>query len=197
VYGIFDLARILDSVVFYHPGPQSSPRLALLKSGTAAFDDYLGARWSMYQQVYFHKTATACEAMLNFIKRKTPSLTFPCDPDQYIRWDDTNMLPFLQKNISLLTTQDRNYLNQTSEDLFLNRCLWKKWHEEYQTKTHPFVRKSTDGMKAFLNKLVPNEIVESKTSLTRFNPAGRTSDSTNVLKVVTETDLGLPTLEPI
>ena len=58
-YGVFDFARILDSLALYHDDADNKMHLCLKFSGLAACEDYLQARILMHTQIYFHKSPVA------------------------------------------------------------------------------------------------------------------------------------------
>lgn len=187
VYGHYDLPRLLDSIGCYQNPETKNYHLAIRRSGVSAFDDFLRARLSMYNQVYFHKTATACEAMLDHIHRLKPDLTFPLDLKSYFNLDDTNIAYFLKIDDEIL------------ENLFSRRVLWKKVFEESVPKNG---ETSTTSLcpriqKMLLKKGIPCEIVESTTNLTRFVPNHRRNGSTNPFLVILKDIENQRYLEPI
>jgi uncharacterized protein len=196
VYGFFDAGRILDSAGFYFHQPSGKYHLALRRSGVAAFEDYLRARWSMYQQVYFHKTATACEAMLETLKRNSPQLELPLELDGYLALDDCSFPIWAQQRLSAQEEASK----QLIVDLFYNRHLWKRVYEETALKANANHMPSLcPAILHYLKGLdVPAESVESTTSLTRFSPRGRAgSRGENSLRVLVKDVHSLRFLEPI
>jgi hypothetical protein len=195
VYGLFDAGRILDSACFYKDTLTSNYHLAIRRSGVAAFEDYLRARWSMYQQVYFHKTATACEAMLEAIHKSLNRFSLPLDLNEFLRLDDSSFMAFAQSKSSTGTGRGRELL----EDLLHGRKLWKRVYEESipseQLTSAPSLCPAT--LNFLRTQSVPSEMIESSTSLTRFSPKGRNRQSRNTLKVVVKDVHGLRFLEPI
>ena len=195
VYGLFDAGRILDSACFYRDEMTKRYHLAVRRSGVAAFEDYLRARWSMYQQVYFHKTATACEAMLEAVHKSLNRFSLPLDLDQFLSLDDSSFFEFAKSKAADPQCKGLKLLR----DLLFGRRLWKRVYEEIvpvsQVSTPPSLCPAT------LNLLraqgVPCEMLESSTSLTRFSPRGRERQSRNKLKVVVKDVHGLRFLEPI
>lgn len=184
VYGYFDLGRILDSVSFYFNPKAQKYHLAIRRSGVAAFEDYLRARWSMYQQVYFHKTATACEAMLAQIKKLIPNYTFPLNLDDYLKIDDSCFAQQLQEHLA--QHPQKNYLEKNLSGLLFERKLWKRVYEESVPRSiatnYPSLCPAV--MKYLKMKGIPAELVETSTNLTRFSPKGRESGSQNNLRII-------------
>lgn len=195
VYGLFDAGRILDSACFYKDPLTSNYHLAIRRSGVAAFEDYLRARWSMYQQVYFHKTATACEAMLEAIHKGLNRFSLPLELDKFLKLDDSSFIQFAQSKSSNQSGRGLELL----EDLLHGRKLWKRVYEESipseQLTSAPSLCPATLNFLRTQN--VPCEMIESSTSLTRFSPKGRNRHSRNTLKVVVKDVHGLRFLEPI
>ncbi|NBX17299.1 MAG: HD domain-containing protein [Proteobacteria bacterium] len=195
VYGLFDAGRILDSACFYKDPLTSRYHLAIRRSGVAAFEDYLRARWSMYQQVYFHKTATACEAMLEAIHKSLNRFSLPLDLNNFLKLDDSSFMQFAHSQSS--GNQARGF--GLLEDLLHGRKLWKRVYEESipseQLTTAPSLCPAT--LNFLRTQGVPSEMIESSTSLTRFSPKGRNRQSRNTLKVVVKDVHGLRFLEPI
>lgn len=195
VYGLFDAARILDSACFYFDRHTQKYHLAMRKRGVPALEDYLRARWSMYQQVYFHKTATACEAMLEAIHRQLGKFTFPLEVKEYLELDDSSFYAYIAEKNPKRSAQTDTLLR----DLVFNRKLWKRVYEESTPRNSSVhIPSLCPTIQMFLKKNnIPNEMIESGTSLTRFSPKGRSNRSENTLRVVIKDVHGLRFLEPI
>lgn len=195
VYGLFDAGRILDSACFYMDTQTSNYHLAIRRSGVAAYEDYLRARWSMYQQVYFHKTATACEAMLEAAHKLLNRFSLPLELDQFLSLDDSTFLEYAKRNATTESNRGIDILN----DLLFGRRLWKRVYEENvpvsQLASTPSLCPTTVNL--LRAQGIPSEMLESSTSLTRFSPKGRERLSRNILKVVVKDVHGLRFLEPI
>lgn len=199
VYGLFDAARILDSACFYFDNQTQRYHLAMRKRGVPALEDYLRARWSMYQQVYFHKTSTACEAMLEFVHKKIPDLKLTLKVDDFLKLDDYSFYGEVEKQYR--QQPDASFALNVLKDLVFYRRLWKRVYEESHPKSVVANLPSLcPTVQMFLNtNQIPNEMIESGTSLTRFSPKSRggVTRSENVLKVVVKDLHGLRYLEPI
>ena len=196
IYGYFDLGRILDSLGFYLNHQTNKYHLALRRSGISAFEDYLRARWSMYQQVYFHKTVTACEAMLQNINKLFPQFSFPLNTEEYLKIDEHSFYQYIEKNFSEnLTIYTKEILN----DLIFNRKLWKRVYEEFIPKnTLRTIPSLCPAITSYLQKLeCPTEIIENSTNLTNFSPKGKDSSSKNNLKIIIKDVHSLRYLEPV
>lgn len=198
VYGHFDLERILDSLVFYCDETTQNMHLAIRKQGLFAFEDYLHARLSMYGQVYFHKTATACEAMLEHIRHHLQDPHLPAQLDEYLAIDDQSFLHFMMAKIE--NSPDKNYLSTLAYDLMHHRKLWKRIYEERIPPDHKstaFPSHSAEIVKKLQSLDIPVEIIDSKKNLTRFLPKGKDSQKINKFKVVLKNIHSFHNLVPI
>lgn len=198
VYGLFDAARILDSACFYFDRATERYHLSIRKRGVPALEDYLRARWSMYQQVYFHKTSTACEAMLESVYKQLSDLKIPLKVEEYLKLDDFSFCYFVEKEVG--NNPNGQYAINTLRDLVYNRKLWKRVYEESHPKASTVALPSLCPTVQMLLKKhdIANEMIESGTSLTRFSPKSRQGHrSQNTLKVVVKDLHGLRYLEPI
>ena len=208
VYGFFDSSRILDAAVFYRDLATGELNLAIHQSGLAAYEDFLRARMSMYQQVYFHKTGTACEAMLAHIAKLAPTIALPISPEEYLQFDDQSFF-YLMKDRIENSTQDSSSKAEQQEalseltNLTFNRRLWKRVYEESHARLKYQSSPSlTIGVLNFLRRSGQKaEVIESETSLSRFAPKGRTSSrggsTHNSLRVVVRDVRGLSSLQAI
>lgn len=66
-YGLFDRNRVLKSMLCYRDPETGAFRLGVKRSGIAAVENLLQARFELFVQVYYHKTNTAISLMLNQI----------------------------------------------------------------------------------------------------------------------------------
>lgn len=204
VYGFFDASRILDAAVFYRDLATGELNLAIHQSGLAAYEDFLRARMSMYQQVYFHKTGTACEAMLAHIAKLVPNITLPIAPEEYLQFDDQSFYYLMKERIqsSSNNSEQQEALTELT-NLNFNRRLWKRVYEESHARLKYQSSPSlTIGVLHFLRRSGQKaEVIESETSLSRFAPKGRTSSrgglTHNSLRVVVRDVRGLSSLQAI
>ncbi len=129
-YGHFDVDRILDSLAIYSDKDDSSIHLALQYSGLAALEDYLRSRQSMYVQLYFHKTSTACEAMMQKLASQIGVHSLPAEIKEYATIDEYEIRQFFSELAQnhLLKTQFSKF-SALLKDLFVNRKLWKMVYE--------------------------------------------------------------------
>lgn len=77
-YGEYDLPRLVEAIV---PGPDGT--VAVRGPGLHAVEGLLLARYSMFQQVYFHRTRRVLDLLLEEV---LPD--WPHDPDAFLEWDD-------------------------------------------------------------------------------------------------------------
>jgi hypothetical protein len=85
-YGEYDLPRLVESVV---PAPDGG--LAVRGAGLHAAEGLLLARYSMFQQVYFHRTRRVLDLLLEEVLPDWPS-----DPEAFLDWDDGRALELLR-----------------------------------------------------------------------------------------------------
>lgn len=196
IYGYFDIGRLFDSLGFYLNIQTQKYHLALKRSGISAFEDYLRARLSMYQQVYCHKTVTACEAMLQHIGKQLPDFCLPIDLDEYIKIDEHNFYTYFDEKYS---NESNNFPKVILYDLIYKRKLWKRVYEECIPKNLINVIPSLcPAIQNFLQDLeCPSEIIENNTNLTIYSAKGREITSKNNLKIIIKDVHSLKYLEPI
>lgn len=196
VYGYFDLERILDSVGFYLDLQTNDHHLSMRKSGISAFEDYLRARHSMYQQVYFHKTATACEAMLECVKNQFPEYHLPIELDDYLQIDDASFLYHLKEKVS---PQKLNGALNLMRDLIYDRKIWKKVYEEtsYQGDNQKLKSVLISIVNELKNQGILCEMIESSANLTCFSEMDKDSDSKNKFKIILKDIHSLRHVEPV
>ena len=88
-YGIFDLDRIVHTVLPVEREDRSGVRLGIDRGGVSATDGMLWARASMFGQVYQHRTRRILDIHLcEFLTRILPDGCYPRDDAAYLEWDD-------------------------------------------------------------------------------------------------------------
>lgn len=197
VYGIFDFERIVDSIAFYR-AHNGQCHLAIRRSGLAAFEDYLRARLSMYEQVYFHKTSTACQSMLEYSHMLLGSFSLPVDPVAYLEIDDTSFHAFVKEKANFQSPEHAFGMRILRDSLY-DRRLWKRIYEENIPKQFASYSPTlTTAISDMLSRsAVPHKIIENCTTLTRFVPRGRRADAQNTMRVIVKDISGQRSLEPI
>lgn len=198
IYGIFDVGRILDSLAIYYGSQDKQLHIAIVYSGLAAFDDYLRARQSMYLQLYFHKTSIACEAMLREIKSNIPNWHLPTHPKDYIKIDETNIVPVLHKAHSQQSTQSQHSeeFEHLTEHLFLYRKLWRRVYENIYTNQNSHSKTTEAAFTKELARLkIPYQRVSSSNSLAHF--LSQKKDPTLNIGLIKKNHLQVPIVRPI
>lgn len=131
-YGLFALHRILSSMEI---DPDSQRIIVVGEKGQAAVEDYLFARSSMYQQVYYHRKNLAARALLSrLIKRAKLLKDDICFIDEstakwlggedlavsdYLFLDDIQMTYHIKR-----WAQDKDPIMKDLAGRFLNRKLF-------------------------------------------------------------------------
>lgn len=103
-YGKYDLHRLAASVCAFRTVGKDDQvgriHIGVYQGGLHAAESLIIARYSMFKQVYFHKTRMAFDIHLRHVMREIlPNGCFPT-PDQdgleeYLRWDDWKVLGLL------------------------------------------------------------------------------------------------------
>lgn len=197
VYGVFDVDRILDSLCLYFDDSDSQLHVAILLSGLAAFEDYLRARYSMYLQLYFHKSSVAAEAMMWHLTSLLRSWRLPARLENYTAIDEYNIGQALWEAAQQLPEGARHLAEVMIADLLYNRNLWKRVYEITGPKEQ-VNRSSIDVVKETLAAQgIRYQEISSGNSLTRFRPRQGPEKSTNYLRLIKKDDLQLPRVCPI
>jgi HD superfamily phosphohydrolase len=200
VYGIFDEGRILDGICIYADDIDKSLHLAINISSLTAFEDYLRARQSMYQQVYFHKTSCSAEAMIQYLARKLGGWTLPANVDQYAELDEYNigaeLLVVAQKQLKDL--YERREFEKVMKDLLFRRRLWKMVFEISGKVTEATSEKHFEMAQQVVKDLgYESEQLSSSKYLTRFRARQRDERSKNYLRLIRKDEFGFPRVVPI
>ncbi len=131
-YGLFALHRILSSLEIDH---ENDCMIVVGEKGQAAVEDYLFARSSMYQQVYYHRKNLAARALLSRIIKRARLLkdTVSFIDEQTNRWlsgENLSVEEFLFLDDIQMTYHIKRWANDKDEILkdlasrFLNRQLF-------------------------------------------------------------------------
>ncbi|MGR3742287.1 HD domain-containing protein [Companilactobacillus sp. DQM5] len=92
-YGMFDLTRVLRVMRPYKEG------IAFETDGMHAVEDYILARFQMYQQIYFHPVSRGMEVILTNLLQRAKTLYENGDMEGF---DMPSLLvPFFEKNVSV------------------------------------------------------------------------------------------------
>lgn len=101
-YGEYDWQRILNTIAVIPPSENSSIRLGITDGGWHAAEGLILARYSMFSQVYFHKTRVAYNHHYQkALEQILPDGHFPppsgAGLDEYLNWDDWKVLGSLKE----------------------------------------------------------------------------------------------------
>ena len=95
-YGCFDLPRILHTLVPVET--DDGVRLGIERGGVLAAEGMQWARFSMFTQVYFHRTRRILDLhLMDFLHAVIPDGRYPQDPEEYLGWDDSRIVGLLQQ----------------------------------------------------------------------------------------------------
>lgn len=184
VYGQFDVDRILDSLGLYFDDANSQIHVAIHLSGLAAFEDYLRARYSMYLQLYFHKSAVAAEAMMRHLCNALGDWRLPAKLENYAAIDEYNIGNALWVASEQLPKAKQDETRVLVADLLYNRRLWKRVYEATAPKNKPAGQIMEKVKKLLDDHHVTYQEISSENSLTRFQPRGGNSRSRNYLRLI-------------
>lgn len=200
VYGIFDAHRILDSLCLYYDEQDAGLHVAIHVSGLAAFEDYLRARHSMYLQVYFHKTSTAAEAMMQHLARQLGGWRLPADVESYAEIDEYNIGEKLRQaaESSALSPEARREFLESVKGVLYHRRLWKRVYEVSGTFESPpseaVLERARGVLKAGGHAF---EEISSGSLLTRFRAREADAPSRNYLRLIKKDEHQIPRVVPI
>jgi HD superfamily phosphohydrolase len=198
VYGVFDVDRILDSLCVYYDDNDQQLHVAIMLSGLAAFEDYLRARYSMYLQLYFHKSSVAAEAMMRHLTDILQGWRLPARVESYAAIDEYNIGQALYEAARVLRSpEERDGVIVLVADLLYNRRLWKRVYE-ISGPTQSLSMQTVEEVQKILTRHgIRHQLVSSGNSLTRFQPRGADSRSRNYLRLIRKDERQLPRIAPI
>ncbi|MGA1202919.1 MAG: HD domain-containing protein [Planctomycetota bacterium] len=88
-YGLFDLDRVLHTIVPVADLERGGVRLGIDRGGVSAAEGMLWARASMFGQVYQHRTRRILDRhLLDFLGAVLPGGRYPTETEDYLQWDD-------------------------------------------------------------------------------------------------------------
>lgn len=143
-YGLYDIDRMVYALMPIVDPASGSTVLALDPKGIHVAEEYVFARYSMYWQVYFHKTTRSCEMVLRSVLCRArdlmatrpdavyvpPSLTFIFEPDlahspeawlaAFVELDDTDLYHAIK-----VWRHSADPILADLADRFINRRLFK------------------------------------------------------------------------
>jgi HD superfamily phosphohydrolase len=97
-YGKYDLHRLVSTIMAFRNPESNAPRIGISNGGWNAAESLILARYSMFKQVYLHKTRIAFDVHIRgAVKSLLPGGTFPPPDDlkKYQEWDDWKVLGLL------------------------------------------------------------------------------------------------------
>ena len=97
-YGKYDLHRLVSTIMAFRNPESNSPRIGISNGGWNAAESLILARYSMFKQVYLHKTRIAFDIHIRgAVNSILPGGTFPAPDDlkKYQEWDDWKVLGLL------------------------------------------------------------------------------------------------------
>ena len=199
VYGVFDVHRILDSLCLYHDEHDNRLHVAINYSGLPAFEDYLRARYSMYLQLYFHKSSVAAEAMIAEIMNMLPHFKLPANIKEYASIDEYKIHEVLLREAKNIDDEKkRKACVELVNDLLFERDLWKRVFEITGTDTKKGLPILEQAKEIIAENGFPFQQVSSANSLTRFQPReAKNKRSKNYLRIIKKDIKQFPRVTPI
>lgn len=116
-YGMFDLTRILRVMRPYKDG------IAFEADGMHAVEDYILARFQMYQQIYFHPVSRGMEVVLTHLLERAKVLFEANKMDEFEM--PSLLIPFFNQNV---TVEDYLRLDDGVLNTYFN--LWSTYPDE-------------------------------------------------------------------
>ena len=199
VYGVFDVHRILDSLCLYHDEHDNRLHVAINYSGLPAFEDYLRARYSMYLQLYFHKSSVAAEAMIVELRETLGDFKLPANIEKYAAIDEYKIHEeFLIEAKKIKDIEKREACINLINNLLFERDLWKRVFEITGTDAERGQPILEQAKQIIEDHGYPYQQVSSANSLTRFQPReDRKKRSKNYLRVIKKDIKQFPRVLPI
>jgi len=100
-YGIYDYNRLINTISLGIEPEEDNPVLGVEKGGWHVAEELILARYSMFTQVYFHKTRRAYDYHLSqVLKSFLQNGTFPQPNkmDDFLEWDDWKFFQLIKEN---------------------------------------------------------------------------------------------------
>jgi len=95
-YGAFDLPRIQHTLRPLET--DQGVQLGIEAGGLLAAEGLQWARFSMFTQVYFHRTRRILDLhLVDFLVRTLHQRRYPEEPEEYLRWDDIRVFQLLRE----------------------------------------------------------------------------------------------------
>ena len=151
--------------------------LTLHKSGSSTLRRFVNARFTMYADVYFHRTNRAVDLHMQEIFQETIQLLFPFDPreslDAYLGVSDWSLLEGVQRWSSEDHPRKRALAAEWAK--ILNREVkWKMAYDHMETMDEPRGKKfwSTRDLEEAIRKHLPEPLrgIPFKVDMARQDP---------------------------
>lgn len=102
-YGMYDLEHLIRSIEIDFVN--GIPILAINSKGIYVLEEFVFARYYMFNQVYYHKTRRIYDkilekCMINFLTNNYESPKLPTDINQYIKLDDHKVMSYMKARSS-------------------------------------------------------------------------------------------------
>jgi HD superfamily phosphohydrolase len=151
--------------------------LTLHKSGSSALRRFVNARFTMYADVYFHRTNRAVDLHMQEIFQETIQLLYPFDPrealDRYLGVNDWSLLEGVPQWADAPEPRKRALAAEWAK--ILNREVkWKMAYDHMETMDDPRGKKfwSAQELEEAIRKHLPEELrhIAFKVDLARQDP---------------------------
>jgi hypothetical protein len=122
--------------------------LALHKSGSSALRRFVNARFTMYADVYYHRTNRAMDLHMQEIFEETVRLLFPFDPrrelDRYLGVSDWSLLEGVHAWLEAPDPRKRALAEEWSR-IVGREVKWKMAYDHMETMDDPRAKKFVDA----------------------------------------------------
>ena len=134
--------------------------LTLHKSGSSALRRFVNARFTMYADVYYHRTNRAMDLHMQEIFEETVRLLFPVDPrkelDRYLGVSDWSLLEGVRRWLEDPDPRKRA-LGEEWSRIVGREVKWKMAYDHMETMDDPRAKKFVDAaeLEAEIRKALP------------------------------------------
>jgi hypothetical protein len=151
--------------------------LALHKSGSSALRRFVNARFTMYADVYYHRTNRAMDLHMQEIFAETVRLLFPFDPrqelDRYLGVNDWSLLEGVRWWLDEADPRKRT-LGEEWSRIVGREVKWKMAYDHMETMDDPRAKKFVDAaeLEAEIRRALPSALasVPFKVDVARQDP---------------------------
>ncbi len=137
--------------------------LTLHKSGSSALRRFVNARFTMYADVYYHRTNRAMDLHMQEIFEETVRLLFPVDPrkelDRYLGVSDWSLLEGVRRWLEDPDPR-RRALGEEWSRIVAREVKWKMAYDHMETMDDPRAKKFVDAaeLEAEIRRALPAAI---------------------------------------